>query len=327
MINSGAIMCCSLIQEGMDSADRFDYYTNAWRKLSGDGSIGFNNAVYLSERQTADRNFALGYSMRESGAFPAGADLIDTLEFYFQCCSLEVDSESLAVVAASLASGGISPLGGGRIFSTNTVQSCLSLMSSCGMYDYSGEFAFSIGLPAKSGVSGALMLVVPRVMGICIWSPPLDSLGNSVRGIEFSRRLVEKYNFHVFDGLIDSESSGKRDPRKRKNEAGLIDMVRLSWTASQGDLDEVQSLIAGGVDPNIGDYDGRTALHLAASEGHYEVAKYLLEQGASPGPVDRWGGTPAIDAARGSHQTIVDLLEEALNGTAGPDLAVLPAVS
>jgi glutaminase len=183
------------------------------------------------------------------------------------------------------------------------------------MYDYSGEFAFSIGLPAKSGVSGALMLVVPQVMGICVWSPRLDALGNSVRGIEFSRQLVSRYNFHAYDGLVDGGGSGKRDPRLRKNQAALNDMIRLCWAASQGDLDEVRALIASGVDPNIGDYDGRTALHLAASEGHREVVAYLLNQGADPSPVDRWGGTPAADAKRGGHKDIADSLERGSNGT------------
>ena len=319
MINSGAIMCCSLIQQQMDMADRFDYVADAWRRLSGGGRIGFNNAIYLSERQTADRNFALGYSMRESGAFPAGTDLLSTLEFYFQCCSVEIDAESLSVVAASLANGGASPVGGGRVFSTSTVQRCLSLMSSCGMYDYSGEFAFSIGLPAKSGVSGALMVVVPQVMGICVWSPRLDPLGNSVRGIEFSRQLVSRYNFHAYDGLIDNANSGKRDPRLRKNQAALNDMIRLCWAASQGDLDEVRSLIASGVDPNIGDYDGRTALHLAASEGHHDLVAYLLEQSVDPSPVDRWGGTPVADAQRGGHREIVALLEKTLGRRAVPE--------
>lgn len=309
MINSGAIMCCSLIQSDLEMGDRFDYVANAWRRLSSSDRISFNNAVYLSERQTADRNFALGYSMRERNAFPDGTDLLDTLEFYFQCCSIEIDAESLSVAAASLANGGTSPLGGGRVLSTSTVQRCLSLMSSCGMYDYSGEFAFSIGLPAKSGVSGALMVVIPQVMGICIWSPRLDALGNSVRGIEFSRQLVERYNFHAYDGLVDSASSDKRDPRLRKNQAALNDMIRLCWAASQGDLEEIRTLIACGVDPDVGNYDGRTALHLAASEGHRAVVAYLLDQGVDPSPVDRWGGTPVADAARGGHQDIVELLD------------------
>src|SRR5262249_13781498 len=189
MINSGGIMSCSLIRPEVDMAERFDHVFSTWRQLSGGGRVGFNNVVYLSERRTADRNFALGYSMRESRAFPAGTNLMETLEFYFQCCSIEVDAEALSVVAATLANGGVAPTTGSRLLSTNTVRRCLSLMSSCGMYNYSGEFAFEIGLPAKSGVSGALMIVIPKTMGICIWSPRLDRNGNSVRGIEFCREL------------------------------------------------------------------------------------------------------------------------------------------
>jgi len=308
MINSGAIMCCSMIRPSMDMADRFDYISKAWHRLSGGGRVGFNNAVYLSERQTADRNFALGYSMRESRAFPAGTNLLETLELYFQCCSIEVDADLVSVVAATLANGGVSPTGGGHIFSTGTVRRCLSLMSSCGMYDYSGEFAFGIGLPAKSGVSGALLIVVPKVMGICVWSPRLDRNGNSVRGIEFCRQLVSRYNFHVFDGLVDGESAGKRDPRQRRDQAVMTDVLRLCWAASVGDVDQVRSWVEAGGDPNIGDYDGRTALHLAASEGHPDVVAFLLERGADPSPVDRWGGTPLADAERAGHADIVSLL-------------------
>ena len=174
MVNAGAIMTTSLIRPGEDIADRFDHVAATWRRLTGGGRVGFNNAVYLSERQTADRNFALGYSMRESGAFRPGTDLTQTLEFYFQSCSIEVDAQMLAVVAASLANAGVCPLTEDPVFTPGTVRSCLSLMSSCGMYDFSGEFAFTIGLPAKSGVSGAVMLVVPGLMGLCVWSPRLD---------------------------------------------------------------------------------------------------------------------------------------------------------
>ena len=87
MINSGAIMSCSLLRSRDELADRFDHVAATWRRLSGSARVGFNNSVYLSERRTADRNFALGYFMREQGAFPDGTDLVETLEFYFQCCS------------------------------------------------------------------------------------------------------------------------------------------------------------------------------------------------------------------------------------------------
>jgi glutaminase len=313
MVNAGGIMTCSLIRPEADVADRFDLVAETWRRLAGGRRPGFNNAVYLSERQTADRNFALGYSMRESGAFPPGTDLVTTLEFFFQGCSIEVDAQMLAVAAASLANAGVCPLTEDPVFTPGTVQSCLSLMSSCGMYDFSGEFAFTIGLPAKSGVSGALMLVIPGLMGIAIWSPRLDELGNSVRGIEFCRKLVAEYNVHVFDSLVTGRGrSAKRDPRRKKNQSQIEGVVALTWGASQGDLTEVRALVAAGVEPGMADYDGRTALHLAAAEGQLEVVRYLLAVGTEPEPVDRWGGTPLSDAEGNGHTQVVDLLRQAV---------------
>jgi glutaminase len=309
MINSGAIMSCSLLRSRDELADRFDHVAATWRRLSGSSRLGFNNSVYLSERRTADRNFALGYFMREQGAFPEGTDLVETLEFYFQCCSIELDTQSLGVVAATFANAGINPLTNDPVFKPSTVRHSLSLMSSCGMYDYSGEFAFTIGLPAKSGVSGGLMLVVPGVMGVCIWSPRLDSLGNSVRGVAFCKELVTRYNFHVFDSLTVGEDTGKRDPRRKKNEAEITGTMRLLYAASQGDLDELRAALATGCNPNAADYDGRTALHLAAAEGHLAAVRFLLGSGARPDATDRWGGTPLTDARRAKHTAVADLLQ------------------
>jgi glutaminase len=308
MINSGAIMTCSLLRSHDELADRFDHVADTWRRLSSSNRVGFNNSVYLSERKTADRNYALGYFMREHDAFPRGIDLVETLEFYFQCCAVELDAQALAAVAATFANAGINPLTNDPIFKPSTVRYCLSLMSSCGMYDYSGEFAFTIGLPAKSGVSGGLMLVVPGVMGVCIWSPRLDTHGNSVRGVAFCREFVDRYNFHVFDSLTVGEDTGKRDPRRRKNEAEITGTMRLLYAASQGDLDELRAVLATGSDPNAADYDGRTGLHLAASEGHVAAVRYLLASGARPGVTDRWGGTPLTDAKRAKHIAVAELL-------------------
>lgn len=310
MINSGGIMSCSLIRSDLNLADRFDYILQAWSKLSGNARLNFNNPVYLSERETADRNFALGYFMREKKTFPAGSDLLQTLEFYFQCCSIEIDVEGLSVVAASLANGGVCPISGEKVFSPTTVQNCLSLMGSCGMYDFSGEFAFSIGLPAKSGVSGAVMVVIPNVMGFAIWSPRLDAQGNSVRGIEFCQHLVEQYNFHIYDSIL-VDSSKKKDPRLKKNASKIEAVVQLCWAASQGDLFEVQNLISNGANPDGADYDGRTALHLAASEGHEAVVMYLTSKCRNISPVDRWGGTPLSDAKKSGKLEVIRLLEEA----------------
>ena len=97
------------------------------------------------------------------------------------------------------------------------------------MYDFSGEFAFTIGLPTKSGVGGAILVVIPNVMGICIWSPRLDSHGNSVRGIEFCKELVRTFNVHNFDNLtLESKKIDPRVDRIQKNsrEGRGVDLVR-----------------------------------------------------------------------------------------------------
>lgn len=307
LINAGAIMCASLIKNEWDMADRFDYVFNTWRQLCSYKNVSFNNAVYLSERQTADRNFALAYFMRENKAFPEGIDLTETLEFYFQCCSIESCTHNLTIAAATLANAGVNPITGEKLFSERVVQHCLSLMLSCGMYDFSGEFAFKIGVPAKSGVSGALFIVIPNLMGISIWSPRLDKHGNSVRGVEFCERLIEKYSFHNYDSL--TRETDKKNPRKQKYEARVNRIVNLIYAASFGDLDEIKRLEALGVDLSSADYDGRTALHLAAAENQVEVMKYLISRNIDLHPIDRWGATPLDDAQRGNHTEVVLLLQ------------------
>lgn len=307
LINSGAIMCCSLIKPQMNIADRFDYVMEQWKALCGSSKIGFSNSVYLSERATADRNFALGYFMRENKAFPENTDLIATLEFYFQCCSIELNAEQMSIIAATLANGGVCPITGNRIFHPKTVQHCLSLMSSCGMYDASGEFAFTVGLPAKSGVSGVLMIVVPNVMGICTWAPRVDRQGNSVRGIAFCKKLVETFNFHNYDSLTGL--SEKIDPRRSRLDVEADRVIAMIWAASKGDLTAIQRLVARGVNIDGADYDGRTPLHLAACEGHTHIVKYLINYGVNRNLKDRWGNTALDDACKNNHPEIVELLE------------------
>lgn len=309
MINAGAIMSGALIKAGADSADRFDYVISKWREFAGNMKIGFDNAVYLSERQTADRNFALGYFMREKNAFPENVDLLDVLDFYFQCCSIEATTKAMAVIGATLANGGNCPLTGVQVMRPDHVKNCLSLMSSCGMYDFSGEFAFKVGIPAKSGVSGAIMLVVPNVAGFAVWSPRLDQLGNSVRGVEFCRQLVSRFKFHTFDSMVGL-TDDRIDPRRNIYESRYGGVTALCWAAAEGDVAEMRRLVALGVNAGAFDYDRRTALHIAASEGKMTSLRYLLALGVDVNPLDRWGRTPLDDATLHGHQAAVSLLCE-----------------
>ena len=121
MINSGAIMTCSLIKPECDEAGKFNYILEMWQKLSGGKRVTYDNSVFLSERGSAHTNFALAHLMMSKGAFPPNVDITKVLEFYFMNCSLEADSDTLAVMAATLANGGTNPLTGEQVIKPSTV--------------------------------------------------------------------------------------------------------------------------------------------------------------------------------------------------------------
>ncbi|KAE9555747.1 hypothetical protein FO519_000961 [Halicephalobus sp. NKZ332] len=323
MVNSGAIIVSALIQNKLNMADRFDYMLQRYRKIAGGDYIGFNNAVFLSERLTADRNYALAYYMKENGCFPKEmTSMTDALDFYFQLCSLEGNCDSLAVMAATLANGGVCPLTEERCIQSRPCRDVLSLMYSCGMYDYSGQFSFHVGLPAKSGVSGAMICVIPNLMGICLWSPPLDRLGNTCRGVEFCKELISKFNFHNYDSLAHTESS-KFDPRKRYGELEKDQVVSLLFAAKAGDLNTIRRIYMHGVDLEMADYDKRTALHLAASEGHIETVRFLVNIAkVKVNPKDRWNRIPYDDAVSFGFNQIATLLEKAMSLTESRDSGI-----
>uniref|UniRef100_A0A183CM52 glutaminase n=1 Tax=Globodera pallida TaxID=36090 RepID=A0A183CM52_GLOPA len=228
--------------------------------------------------------------MKENKCFPPDcATLREELDFYFQLCSLETHCESAAVMAATMANGE-------PTLSRRTLSDVLV------MYDYSGQFAFDVGLPAKSGVSGGMVVVVPNLMGICLFSPPLDRMGNSTRGVYFCQKLIDTFNFHNYDSLLHADSK-KMDPRRRLGNTETDLVVNLLYACKNGDLETVRRLYLQGVNLNISDYDGRTALHLAACEGHALLLKFLLNIARVDYTIkDRWGHM-ALDDARTFHRT------------------------
>ncbi|MDR3737999.1 MAG: glutaminase [Terracidiphilus sp.] len=182
-------------------AERFRYFLEKVKDLAGGGKVGYSQPTYMCEFDTAWRNRALTYYLEEAGVFPVDVTPEAALDFYIQCCSIEVNTVSAAGIAATLANGGTSPLTGKHCLSSHTLRAVLTLMFTCGMYDYSGEWCVHVGLPGKSGVAGLIYVVIPHVMGIAIFSPPLDSHGNSVKGVEFCKALVTRFPYGVFDKL------------------------------------------------------------------------------------------------------------------------------
>eukprot|EP00211_Chloroparvula_japonica_P001547 CAMPEP_0119132672 /NCGR_PEP_ID=MMETSP1310-20130426/12026_1 /TAXON_ID=464262 /ORGANISM="Genus nov. species nov., Strain RCC2339" /LENGTH=535 /DNA_ID=CAMNT_0007123317 /DNA_START=94 /DNA_END=1701 /DNA_ORIENTATION=+ len=309
MINLGAILTSSLLKPKEEQAARFDAASEKFSQMCG-SRVGFDNATYLSELEHADRNFSLAYMAKDAGAFDddvaSHSDIVKMLQFYFMLCSILVNTSKAAILAGTLANGGTNPITGVNVFSPDTVRDCLSLMFSCGMYDYSGQFAFEVGLPAKSGVAGLVVLVVPGRFGVATWAPPLDKYGNSSKGVVFCRELVKKYSVHVFD----SEGRGKIDPcRREKTQTKTAVICELIFAAANGDLPAILALVNSGASVNDADYDGRTALHVAIAEGRHRVVEYLLGQGANPHKRDRWNLTPLNEAIDLKSEKILELLK------------------
>ncbi|XP_066499518.1 glutaminase liver isoform, mitochondrial [Hoplias malabaricus] len=309
MVNAGAIVISSLLKPGSKKAEKFDFMMDYLKRMAGGEYVGFSNAMFQSEKETGNRNFAIGYYLKEKKCFPSGADMIAALDFYFQLCSIEVNCESGSVMAATLANGGICPITGERVLSAEAVRNTLSLMHSCGMYDFSGQFAFHVGLPAKSGVSGAVLLVVPNIMGVMCWSPPLDRVGNSVRGIQFCQDLVSLFNFHNYDNL--RHFAKKLDPRRQAGHERNKAVIELMFAAYSGDVSALRRFALSAVDMELRDYDSRSALHVAAAEGHLEAVKFLTETcRVNPLVQDRWGNTPLDDAMQFGQEGVVQMLKE-----------------
>jgi len=240
-VNSGAIMTAGLVASGHPDKDAEGVAAammDTWQALCGGGLRGdvrLDRVTMEAEKATADNNFAIAYNLRGRRGLPRGTSLEKMLDLYFACCSIEVNTEMLSIAAATLANGGVNPFTQKEVFSASVVRRVLCQMASSGMYDGSGAFTLRVGLPAKSGVAGAVLVVVPNVAGFASFSPRLDAQGNSVRGIEFFRRLTGCYRFHVFEPLAGGNTGMKQDPRggnhlAMRREAGL-----LAWAVRVGD--------------------------------------------------------------------------------------------
>lgn len=217
MVNSGAIATTELI-EGDTPEQRQAALAALMARFAG-RRLPLDEAVYLSEKATGHRNRAIAWMMLNAGMIHREPE--ELLDLYFRQCSLLVDARDLAMMGATIANDGLNPRTGVRALAAGHVPDVLTVMNMCGMYNYAGQWSYEIGLPAKSGVSGAILMVVPGQAGIAIYSPPLDGNGNSVRGVAAAHEIARAFGLHIFAthpsvrNVVRAEYRGDRIRSKR----------------------------------------------------------------------------------------------------------------
>lgn len=203
MINAGAIASTSLIA-GETPELKVKNILNTFSLFAG-SQLTIDADVYQSESRTGHRNRAIGYMLRNFGILADDPNPI--VETYFQQCAISVTCRNLGLMAATLANRGINPVSGKRAIRGEYVENILSIMGSCGMYDAAGEWMYTVGMPAKSGVAGGIIAVLPGHLGVGVFSPPLNSWGNSVRGIQVCDSLSRHCDLHLFNRASASASA------------------------------------------------------------------------------------------------------------------------
>jgi glutaminase len=206
MVNAGAIATAALIK-GDDGEARLNRMMAKFSRFAG-RSLTIDEEVFRSERDTGHRNRAIAYLELNAGMIDE--PVAEHLDLYFRQCSIRVTARDLAVMAATLANHGCNPLTGERALAAEFVKSVLSVMASCGMYDASGEWLYRVGLPAKSGVGGGIIAVLPGQVGVGVFSPLLDPQGNSYRGVRVCEELSRRFNLHLFDAFSTGNAAIRR---------------------------------------------------------------------------------------------------------------------
>lgn len=195
MVNMGAIAMCNLIK-GADYNDKFDRLLSLTRELACNPNIELNQSVYRSEKLTGNKNRALAFMLKTYGMI--SDEVEDVLDLYFKACSISVSSKDLAHIGFALSNRGKVAGTYKRAFNHEYAHYVNAILMTCGMYDGSGDFAVRVGVPAKSGVGGGIMAVVPTRMGIGIFSPALDEKGNGYAGIMLLQKLSEQLFLSIF---------------------------------------------------------------------------------------------------------------------------------
>jgi glutaminase len=208
MVNAGALVTSDLVR-GTEADEQLDRILALLRLFAANDDLEVDRDTFRSELRGADRNRATAYLMRSQGMLDGDVEAI--LGLYLQQCSVQVTCRDLAVMAATLANGCVNPVTGVRVLPQDRVRDVLSVMHTCGMYDAAGQWTYDVGVPAKSGVSGGLLAVVPGKLSIGLYSPGLDVFGNSTRAVRVCREISTRLGLHVFASDAEDALLRNRD--------------------------------------------------------------------------------------------------------------------
>ncbi|MFO7280996.1 MAG: glutaminase A [Thermoanaerobacterales bacterium] len=208
MVNAGALVTVDLV-EGDDLATKRARILELMQVAAGE-PLEVDEDVFQQEIRTDDRNRAIVYLLRSEGMIDGDPE--EVLALYLQQCSVTVTCRTLATMAATLANGGVNPVTGDAAFPRRYARDVLTVMYTCGMYDFAGQWAFEVGVPAKSGISGGLLVPIPGKLGIGVYSPGLDEHGNSIRGVDVCREISVRLGLHVFATEEEDALLGLRSP-------------------------------------------------------------------------------------------------------------------
>jgi glutaminase len=291
MINAGALAAHALVQ-GDDAEARVERILDLYSRLAG-RELSIAEDVFESELSAADRNMALAYMLRTVGTLDA--DPADVVRGYTRQCSVSVTVRDLARMGSVLAAGGRTP-DGVQVIDPAINRQVLSVMTTCGMYDSAGDWLTSVGIPAKSGVAGGLMGVLPGQVGIAVFSPRLDPHGNSTRGV----RMFERMNHDLGLHLMTSTETARSVSRRVEHDGATVHEIA-------GDLHfmEAERVLRGfaeepaGDEPVIVDLDRVQRANDIAKRMLLEGVRRLHLDGHDVRIVDPWGVLGSAETGSG----------------------------
>ena len=319
MINAGAIVVHTLVGTGTTPTARSERILAGLSAFAG-RPLDTDEAAYRSEAATAFRNYAIANMLRSRDSIVEDPE--DVVAAYTRQCSVRVTTRDLALMATTLANGGVHPLTGEQVVEAWVVRQVLSVMATCGMYDSAGDWISTVGIPAKSGVSGGIIGALPGQLGIAAYSPRLDPHGTSVRGVHVCQQLSADMGLHMMDAPQPARATIRRMHSVRHVDGSAATVFSLHGALQFAgaerlvrDLGDAERL----TDEVVLDLSRVYSVNDVARRILLETVRRLTDDGHHVTLVDPDDTLPDPECGGGLRPLVVDSVAEAATPRATPD--------